>query len=65
MNEHTNGVGPMLRAVSLDDLLKQIGELTVTVGRQGALINEQAARIAELEAAESGPVAVSAGGGRE
>jgi len=60
MGETANGAGPMLPAVSVDDLMRHIGELSVTVGRQGALINQQAARIAELEASEvvSAPVAV-------
>ena len=38
--------------VTTDDLLKMIGELTVTRRHQAALIASQSARIAELEASQ-------------
>ena len=39
-----------LPTISKDDLLRMIGDLTVTSQRQAMLITQQAARIAELEA---------------
>jgi hypothetical protein len=39
-----------LPTISTDDLLRMIGDLTVTSQRQAMLITQQAARIAELEA---------------
>ena len=38
-----------LPTISTDDLLRMIGDLTVTSQRQALLITQQAARIAELE----------------
>ena len=38
-----------LPTISTDDLLRMIGDLTVTSQRQAMLITQQAARIAELE----------------
>ena len=39
-----------LPTISTDDLLRMIGDQSVTVQRQAMLITQQAARIAELEA---------------
>lgn len=39
-----------LPTITTDDLLRMIGDLSVTSQRQAMLITQQAARIAELEA---------------
>ena len=39
-----------LPTITTDDLLRMIGDQSVTVQRQAMLITQQAARIAELEA---------------
>ena len=39
---------PELPQVSIDDLLKMIGDRDVTIQRQGLLIAQQATRLAEL-----------------
>ena len=56
---------PKAPEVTVADLITMIGELHVNAARQGRVINQQAARIAELEASESGPVAIAAGGARD
>lgn len=38
-----------LPSITIDDLLKMIGDRDVTIARQAALITSQAARIAELD----------------
>jgi hypothetical protein len=38
-----------LPQISIDDLLKMIGDRDVTIQRQGLLIAQQAARLAELD----------------
>ena len=51
---------PELPAITTDTLLTMIGERDVTIIRQSALIASQAARIAELDAAEPSRVTTTA-----
>ena len=45
-----------LPSITIDDLLKMIGDRDVTIARQAALITSQAARIAELDDAAASRV---------
>jgi hypothetical protein len=45
-----------LPSITIDDLLKMIGDRDVTIARQATLITAQAARIAELDDAAASRV---------
>jgi len=49
-----------LPSITIDDLLKMIGDRDVTIARQAALITSQAARIAELDDAAASRVTTTA-----
>jgi hypothetical protein len=40
---------PELPSVTIDDLLKMIGDRDVTIARQAVLINQQSIRLSEIE----------------
>jgi len=49
-----------LPSITIDDLLKMIGDRDVTIARQATLITSQAARIAELDDAAASRVTTTA-----
>tara|TARA_R100000656_G_C3911539_1_gene120983 strand:- start:482 stop:682 length:201 start_codon:yes stop_codon:yes gene_type:complete len=49
MNEQQQPPNDGLPQVTIDDLLKMIGDRDVTIQRQGLLIAQQHARLAELD----------------
>ena len=51
---------PELPSITIDDLLKMIGDRDVTIARQATLITSQAARIAELDDATPSRVTTTA-----
>ena len=56
MNEQQQPPNDGLPQVTIDDLLKMIGDRDVTIQRQGLLIAQQHARLAELEQGEKSSV---------
>ena len=59
-NEMTTPEPPGLPAITINTLLAMIGDRDVTISRQAQLINAQAGRIAELDAAEASRVTTTA-----